>query len=166
MTTIMSRLLAKVNVDEESGCWNWQWGKNKKGYGRLSVNGIAQLAHRLIYKETYGEFDKKLFVCHHCDNPGCCNPEHLFLGTNTDNIRDASRKGRMAHGDNHYVRRHPENRVRGSRIGAAVLTEDKVLAIRMQYDEGGVTKRELGKLYGVHETTILALLRRDTWTHV
>jgi hypothetical protein len=77
------------------GCWEWVAGKNKAGYGRMIVDGVPQLAHRLSYAMRFGAIPKGLCVCHHCDNPGCVRPEHLFTGTHGDNVRDAQWKGRM-----------------------------------------------------------------------
>ena len=79
---------------DESGCWEWTSEKTEKGYGRLRVNGKNVRAHRLSYQLFVGEIPKGLFVCHSCDNPGCVNPEHLFVGTCMDNIHDMIVKGR------------------------------------------------------------------------
>ena len=96
--------LGNCTVDASTGCWNWCGQKNSKGYGRLTAPlewrssgsvGAALLAHRFSYFMTYGSFNEDKFVCHKCDNPLCINPEHLFLGTQKDNLQDASRKGRL-----------------------------------------------------------------------
>lgn len=80
-------------VKAENGCWEWKAAKINTGYGLMRVGNIAKLAHRLSYERRHGSADG-LFVCHRCDNPGCVNPDHLFVGTQTDNMRDMSRKGR------------------------------------------------------------------------
>ena len=80
-------------IDKSKDCWEWTGSKSKAGYGLFSYNKI-KLSHRISYYLTYGEFDKKLFVCHKCDNPSCVNPEHLFLGTAKDNFEDMISKGR------------------------------------------------------------------------
>ena len=96
---IKDRFWTKVNKTEE--CWEWIATKNRYGYGIITIgkvgmgkSGKAFMAHRISYELTYGEFDKSLFVCHHCDNPSCVRPDHLFLGTQTDNMRDCANKGR------------------------------------------------------------------------
>jgi hypothetical protein len=77
-------------VDKTENCWEWTGALTPNGYGRLAHEG----AHRVAYRLTYGDFDQGLFVCHRCDNPKCVRPDHLFLGTQFDNMRDCSTKGR------------------------------------------------------------------------
>lgn len=95
----IERFTAKYKVDGRTGCWVWQaalW--NEDGYGTLGIkeNGKWKRvgAHRFSYEHYKGLIPKGLYVCHTCDNPSCVNPEHLFLGTQTDNMSDCKRKGR------------------------------------------------------------------------
>ena len=99
-----------VTIDENvnklpNGCWEWP-KQRKCRYIRIQVemNGKKKLEglHRVAYELYYGPFDKSLFVCHCCDNTKCCNPEHLFLGTQQDNIKDKLIKGRQPHGEKHH----------------------------------------------------------------
>jgi hypothetical protein len=100
-------------TDKTASCWLWTGHTNDKGYGTLHVDserGI-QYVHRLSWELANGPIPDGLFVCHDCpggDNPACLNPNHLFLGTNRDNILDAKAKGRLATGDRHGTRLHPE----------------------------------------------------------
>lgn len=75
-------------------CWLWIGSKTEVGYPRFWANGALQLATRFIYSETFTPIPTGLFCCHECDNPSCVRPSHLFLGTNTDNMRDRAAKGR------------------------------------------------------------------------
>jgi hypothetical protein len=76
------------------GCWEWQGSLNKTGYGITQIDNRKVLVHRAVYAAIYDDFDPLLFVLHHCDNPPCFRPDHLFLGTQADNMQDMSAKGR------------------------------------------------------------------------
>jgi HNH endonuclease len=82
-------------VAKTDHCWTWEGSRHPQGYGTLSVGRKTVRAHRFSYELANGPFDASLDVCHHCDNPSCVRPDHLFLGTARDNMRDASRKGRV-----------------------------------------------------------------------
>lgn len=82
-------------VDKSGSCWNWIGGTYEGGYGNFYYEKKSWRAHRWSIKFLGGKDPGSLFVCHACDNPSCVNPEHLFLGTNEDNMRDASKKGRL-----------------------------------------------------------------------
>lgn len=89
----MKRFFDKI--EKTDSCWNWVGAKTSGGYGNIGINNKTVRAHRLSYELHNGPFDPKLFVCHKCDNPGCVNPEHLFLGNNSDNMKDCFIKGRL-----------------------------------------------------------------------
>lgn len=99
----------------ETGCWEWKKGKDANGYGIIHVSGRLMKAHRLSWQLHKGEIPDHdsyhgMMVCHHCDNPGCVNPEHLFLGEAKDNVLDMVAKGRnrFGIGDRHGSKTHPE----------------------------------------------------------
>jgi hypothetical protein len=85
-------------VDKSGDCWNWARGKSRHGYGRFRLKGEQIYAHRFAFEITYGTVLPGLCICHTCDNPSCCNPKHLWVGTATDNMRDRDRKGRGRYG--------------------------------------------------------------------
>lgn len=83
-------------VQKSDGCWEWQGSKNAQGYGVITEGGKIIKAHRVSYRLHYGDIPDGLFVCHHCDNPCCVRPDHLFTGTALDNALDMRNKGRRA----------------------------------------------------------------------
>ncbi|MEI6046333.1 MAG: HNH endonuclease signature motif containing protein, partial [Chloroflexota bacterium] len=86
---------SKVARGEADKCWPWLGVKHSNGYGSFSFAGYGYKAHRVAYELSTGQdIPENLFACHHCDNRLCCNPSHLFIGTHTDNMRDAIAKGR------------------------------------------------------------------------
>lgn len=149
--TYVRRFWSKVKKAEGSGCWEWQAGKTN-GYGEFKVRGRDHSAHRFAYQITYGAIPDGFCVCHHCDNPLCVRPDHLFLGTIADNNHDASKKGRnLGCGP---ARGH------GSKTK---LTRQAVKEIRDIYSTKHISQRALAKRYGVRQSTIWAILHCRTW---
>lgn len=108
------RSLEQRVLIQPSGCWHWKLSGTPSGYGLMNIGGKRYLAHRAAFFAWTGIDPIGLFVCHKCDNPPCCNPEHLFLGTASDNTRDFVRKGLNQHGDAHWTRRLPHLVRRGA----------------------------------------------------
>ena len=97
--SVEEKLRAQHTIDSATGCWNWI-GPLRNGYGQVcTARSKHVLAHRAAYQLFVGEITDGLYVCHHCDNRSCMNPEHLFLGTAKDNADDMVSKGRQAAGE-------------------------------------------------------------------
>lgn len=134
---------------EEGECWVWPGLINANGYGRIQVGAKRLAVHRLAYEAFCGPITDGLHVCHRCDNRPCWNPEHLFLGTRSDNIRDAVSKGRWV-------------TQRGEKHKRAVATADLVRKIRASPLGKTLAARE----FGVSRTQIARIRRRESWKHV
>jgi len=110
MKSVNERFLNKISIEPNSGCWLWTAAVDPNGYGNFHVNvheGLKK-AHRVSWDLFRGSIPEDTCVCHHCDNPPCVNPEHLFLGTTKDNMGDMSRKGRQNNQKKtHCKRGHP-----------------------------------------------------------
>jgi len=163
------RFWARVDKRPD-GCWIWTGGRLQSGgYGHLHVGDREMRAHRFSWELHRGSIPEGLHVCHKCDNPPCVNPDHLFLGTDADNLADMRRKGRwhrgFPKGEDHWSRRHPEAIPRGSKHPQAKLTEDDVREIR-RAAEAGETALELAARFPVSRLHIYSILRRKTWRHV
>jgi hypothetical protein len=130
-------------VEKTDTCWNWIGCKNKDGYGAFRLQGRTWGVHRLMWTHLYGTIDKGLDVRHKCTGK-CVNPEHLQLGTHQDNIDDKIRDGTVAKGEKH---------------GLAKLTRQYVDEIRAST----ASCRELGRNYGVCESTIYHIKNGKTW---
>lgn len=167
----LERFLSKVlKSDDPNTCWLWGGGIAKTGYGQQFVgkpNGKNSQApaHRLAYFVAYGAIPDKLFVCHHCDNPACVNPAHLFLGTVLDNNRDKVRKNRHPFGDSHHARAKPEVVARGERVGTSKLKEEQVRDI-LNLHAKGVNQNELAAKFSVSTMAVFRIVHRLTWKHV
>jgi hypothetical protein len=145
---LAERLHSKIEMDSEADCWIWTAGKFPNGYGNIWHNGTNRGAHCVSYELYRGPIPAGMYVCHHCDNPACVNPHHLFLGTPADNMADRDTKGRQARGPAH---------------GLAKLTEADIQAIR---NAGNISNMELAQQYGVHNATISCIRLGKTWAHV
>ena len=139
-------------VEKTDGCWLWTGSHFPFGYGYITVGSRLTkqiwLAHRLAWVLTNGPILDDLCVCHSCDNPGCVNPAHLFLGTRDENNRDRQEKGRGA---------------RGEHQGHAKLTWDEVVEVRRLYALGDISQSELARRFGVSQPAIGAVVTYRSW---
>lgn len=149
----------RVAIGTLEECWEWQGHRNERGYGRITNKRDAAWprsirAHRLAYELAHGVHPAALHVRHKCDNPPCCNPAHLELGTAAENAQDKVQRGR-AHS------------MPGSHHPNAKLSEETVRQIRAKYQRGkyGDSARA-AREFGVSKTTVAQVLRGEIWRHV
>jgi hypothetical protein len=147
------RFWKKVNKNTPSGCWEWTGAKSSGGYGSLGVDGKTVRAHRFSYELHFEKIADGLEVLHKCDNCKCVRPDHLFVGTQLDNVKDMRAKGRARYGE-----------TKGAKNGRAKLTEKDVRIIRRLGTKMGAKK--ISKILGFAETTIHDIIRRLTWKHI
>jgi hypothetical protein len=131
-------------VQKTDGCWSWMANRTIDGYGVLRLGDKNQRVHRIMWELTYGPIPVGLNVLHHCDNPGCVNPEHLFLGSQKDNGEDMSRKGRAP---------------RGERQGGHKLTEAHVRKIRESTD----SERVIARRFNIDRSTAHRVKKGEAW---
>jgi hypothetical protein len=154
--SIEERFWAKVDVGEADDCWPWLASTRAHGYGQFNINGRMPSAHRVAWELTRGEIPPGLNVCHACDNPACVNPDHLFLGTQRENIRDCIAKGRARRGSGIKFRS-------GERNFAAKLTQAQVDEIRSVYATGTITQSDLARMYGTTPGNVHLIVHRINW---
>jgi hypothetical protein len=138
----------RIRVGAPNDCWDWIKGKSPKGYGRYTKakrNGMPSGAHQVSWILTYGVIPRGLYVLHTCDNPSCCNPNHLFLGTAKDNAEDKVRKGRQP---------------RGEQIPTHKLTWDQVNDIRLD----GRKPKDISKDYNISVVMVYLILKNKSWS--
>ena len=147
---LVDRFMKKVEKTE--ACWNWTARRTPQGYGRFGVNGVNKLAHRVSYEMFKAPITDGLHVLHRCDNPSCVNPDHLWLGTNAENVADKVAKGRepshIGESNNH-----------------SKLTAQDVLAIR-EAASRGANQYRLAEQYEIAQAHVSSIVRRKAWSHL
>jgi hypothetical protein len=172
--------LQNTVLDADTGCMNWQHYKNADGYGRMSFNRKVISAHRFSYKLFIGDIPEGLIVRHKCHNPPCCNPNHLLIGTQLDNIQDMVNAGRhlspkkkkpkpphfsalISAKQKEYWARVKEQGI--VRMSSNKLNEDTVKYIRQRAKEG-IAAKEMALEYEMTPHAIRHIINRKTWRHV
>ena len=139
-----------------NGCWEWQGKLSKDGYGcfqkTINEKKIDVSSHRRSYEIFKGEIPEGFLVCHTCDNPSCCNPDHLWLGTPKENTQDCIKK-----------KRRPNAKIRA--IKAGKMTEEKVIQMREMY-KNGTTQKEFEKIFNLSQSQVSGILTNRFWKHV
>jgi hypothetical protein len=159
------RFWGKVNKQAQNGCWEWTSALNDNGYGVmwLAPRRTAFFAHRLSYEMHFGAFDEERFICHHCDNPKCVRPDHLFIGDAADNSHDMCQKGRQRNGC--LVQKGTRSTRFGTRVNFAKLNEDKVFRIKRLMLKG-VTAYRIAQWLGLTYGAISLIKKGKNWKHV
>lgn len=153
-------------VDRSGECWPWTGHLDRYGYGRVygvkyGLGKRPALAHRVAWLLTHGSLDPDICVLHHCDNPPCARPNHLFLGTKADNTADMMAKGRARFNEG----RAPESLTHGERNGIAKLTESVVVEMRKRA-AAGEHYIVLAEAYGISRSRANAIILGNGWRHV
>lgn len=174
---LKKRFWEKVDIKNNNDkCWLWMGDvlrhnkeNRKDNYGRIEINYKRRAAHRVAWILTNGEipsskgFEKEhngtptLHVLHKCDVKSCCNPNHLFIGTNNDNMKDRNKKGRQARREKHPFYKKPHKN------GNAKLTMEDVKEIREKYAKGDIIQKELGRQYGINRSHISHIINGKSW---
>ena len=170
-TADICRLWGKIERRGPDDCWPYVFAREPtpRPLFWLKSLGRCVLAYRAVWAVEHGE-DPSGLVCHSCDNPICCNPAHLWVGTPKDNSQDCAKKGRQ------FLQRHPDqarwrapgitvNQAKGSRIAMSKLDERQVAAIKARFRAGGRTN-EIARAFGVKSCTITHIRTGRTWRHV
>jgi len=141
----------KIDIKDKDDCWDWNGAKDKDEYGRMSINCILKYSHRIVYEETHGSIPSGLYILHKCNNPSCCNPNHLYIGTQYTNAKQMVFEHRQA---------------RWNRNGQAKLNKDGVLKIRFLYSTGEYSCGDLGKIFGISRQQIYRIIKNKNWKHL
>jgi hypothetical protein len=150
--TFVERFWARVKKRGPTDCWPWLRGKNQCGYGEMMWERKPWLSHRIAYTLKVGPIPSGLWVLHRCDNPGCCNPAHLWIGTAQDNSRDRENKGR---GANRKGEKHP----------LAKLTASDVVKIR-KLAANRIPRATIAERFGIHRMYVQLIVSKRRWKHI
>jgi hypothetical protein len=137
---------------KEAGCWAWTGLKSVDGYGELSHKCLTYRAHRVSWALHFGEIPNKMSVLHKCDNRECTNPDHLFIGTQLDNMRDCAAKGRISV-------------LMGESNPSAKINQFIAEEIRLIHSSGSTSISKIASMYGIGRTTVRRILNYESWNN-
>lgn len=168
LKALAARVRRRLEVDPQTGCWNWASPNSLVGRGRgyISVHGRPMLHHRAVWTLLVGPIPQGALLCHHCDNPRCANPAHLYVGDHASNMADMRARGR------HWTKQNPEKaRAVGQRSGKAntwakgsgnpkaKLTPTQVEQVK----SAAGSSYQIAAMFGVNASTVQRIKRGDAW---
>ncbi len=156
---LAQRFADKVDRKGDDECWPWIGCRDSKGYGRVQRGGRGSpaRAHRIAFELTFGTIPRGASVCHRCDNPPCCNPGHLFVGENAENVQDKLSKDRQAKGS--------KTAHAGECHHSAKLTDAAVREIRL-LAASGRKQKDIAEHFGIRQNTVSRIVSGKSWSHV
>lgn len=148
----ISHFWSGVDIGAKDQCWNWKRSTNTWGYGRAKIQHHMFGSHRIAYYLGNHSDPGRLLVCHKCDNKQCCNPSHLFVGTQSENLYDASRKGKLIYN-------------RGENHGRAKLTVSIIEQIKSLYLQG-LSQHKIAHDLSINQSTVSRIISGKRWGHL
>jgi len=163
----MDKVLNKIRITE-NGCWEFTGSKTPSGYGKIGrrINGklFMYQVHRYVYESLVGKIDVGMQANHHCDNRVCCNPKHIFIGTQKDNMEDAYSKGRMPRDPHEHKNwKHGQANQKGEHNGNSKIDEETAKYIRHLYNCEIQNQVTISKFVGISRTQVGRIVRKEHW---
>lgn len=149
----IERFWRGVDKRGQDECWEWQKCRTKGGYGVMNVRRKILHCNRIGWTIENGRIPDGMIICHKCDNPSCCNPNHLFVGTDLDNCRDREMKGRG----------HDRT---GGNHGRATTNEHAVILMRQIYSSGKYTHKKIAEMFKIKHSAVSDIMLRRCWNHI
>ena len=153
--SLSERFWEKVDIQGLDDCWEWTAGKTR-GYGHIGVDGKIRQATHVLFYLRHGDWPPRgKEACHNCDNPGCLNPRHLYLGTHKSNMCDMVLRQRGRGGNQ-----------KGEQNNGAKLTENQVYDVRCLLAQGGITQKEIGQRFGISQQNVSRIVNHKRWRYM